>query len=81
MLYWLAQVLSEVDSFFNVFGYITLRAILGAMTALLLSLLLGPWFIRRLVKQQIGQPIRKLGPEWLHSARSKPTCLIRCRSI
>ncbi len=63
MLYWLAQVLSEVDSFFNVFGYITLRAILGAMTALLLSLLLGPWFIRRLVRQQIGQPIRKLGPE------------------
>jgi len=42
MLYWLTQWLAEVDTFFNVFGYITLRAILGAMTALLLSLLLGP---------------------------------------
>ena len=57
MLYWLFQSLSEVNSGFNVFAYITLRSILGALTALLLSLLLGPWFIRRLVKQQIGQPI------------------------
>lgn len=73
MLYWLAQVLSEIDSFFNVFGYITLRAILGAMTALLLSLLLGPWFIRRLVKQQMGQPIRKLGPESHFSKAGTPT--------
>ena len=65
MLYWLFQELSEVNSFFNVFGYITLRTILGAMTALALSLLLGPWFIRRLVKQQVGQPIRKVGPDFL----------------
>ena len=63
MLFWVFQQLSEVDSFFNVFGYITLRTILAALTALLLSLLLGPWFIRRLVRQQMGQPIRKLGPE------------------
>mgnify|MGYP001813859859 FL=1 len=58
MLYWLFQNLAEVDSFFNVFGYITLRAILGALTALLISLLLGPWFIRRLVRLQLGQPFR-----------------------
>ncbi len=63
MLFWVFQQLAEVDSFFNVFGYITLRTILAALTALLLSLLLGPWFIRRLVRQQMGQPIRKLGPE------------------
>ena len=73
MLYWLFQTLAEVDSGFNVFAYITLRTILGAMTALLLSLLLGPWFIRRLVKQQIGQPIRKLGPESHFAKAGTPT--------
>ncbi len=73
MLYWLFQELSEVNSFFNVFGYITLRTILGAMTALALSLLLGPWFIRRLVKQQMGQPIRKVGPESHFSKAGTPT--------
>jgi phospho-N-acetylmuramoyl-pentapeptide-transferase len=65
--------LAEVDSFFNVFGYITLRTILAALTAMLLSLLLGPWFIRRLVRQQIGQPIRKLGPESHFSKAGTPT--------
>ncbi len=39
----------EFNSGFAVFGYITLRSILGALTALVLSLLLGPWFIKRLV--------------------------------
>jgi phospho-N-acetylmuramoyl-pentapeptide-transferase len=73
MLYWLFQNLAEVDSFFNVFGYITLRAILGALTALLISLLLGPWFIRRLVRQQMGQPIRKVGPESHLSKAGTPT--------
>ena len=73
MLYWLSQQLANVDSFFNVFGYITLRAVLTALTALLLSLLLGPWFIRRLVRQQIGQPIRKLGPESHFSKAGTPT--------
>ena len=60
MLYWISQQLAEIDTGFSVFGYITLRSILGALTALMISLLLGPWFIRRLVKQQLGQPIRKL---------------------
>ncbi len=73
MLFWVFQRLSEVDSFFNVFGYITLRTILAALTALLLSLLLGPWFIRRLVRQQMGQPIRKLGPESHFSKAGTPT--------
>ena len=50
MLNWLFQELAEVNSFFNVFGYITLRTVLAAMTALAVSLLLGPWFIRRLVR-------------------------------
>ena len=63
MLFWVFQHLAEVNSDFSIFAYITLRTILGALTALLLSLVLGPWFIRRLVRQQVGQPIRKLGPE------------------
>jgi phospho-N-acetylmuramoyl-pentapeptide-transferase len=73
MLFWVFQQLAEVDNFFNVFGYITLRTILAALTALLLSLLLGPWFIRRLVRQQVGQPIRKLGPESHFSKAGTPT--------
>jgi phospho-N-acetylmuramoyl-pentapeptide-transferase len=73
MLFWLFQQLAEVNPGFNVFAYITLRTILGALTALLVSLLLGPWFIRRLVKGQVGQPIRKLGPESHFSKAGTPT--------
>ena len=65
--------LSEINSDFNVFVYITLRGILGALTALAISLLLGPSFIRRLVKKQVGQPIRKLGPESHFSKAGTPT--------
>jgi phospho-N-acetylmuramoyl-pentapeptide-transferase len=73
MLFWLFQNLAEVNSFFNVFAYITLRSILGALTALLISLMLGPWFIRHLQKQQMGQPIRRLGPESHFSKAGTPT--------
>jgi phospho-N-acetylmuramoyl-pentapeptide-transferase len=73
MLYWLFQQLAEVNPGFNVLAYITLRTIMGALTALLLSLLLGPWFIRRLMMRQVGQPIRKLGPESHFSKAGTPT--------
>ena len=73
MLYWVFQKLAEVNPDFSVFAYITFRSILGALTALLVSLLLGPWFIRRLVKKQVGQPIRKLGPESHFSKAGTPT--------
>jgi phospho-N-acetylmuramoyl-pentapeptide-transferase len=73
MLYWLFQQLAEVGSAFNVFGYITLRTILGALTALLISLVMGPWFIRRLVAQQQIQPIRQVGPESHFSKAGTPT--------
>jgi phospho-N-acetylmuramoyl-pentapeptide-transferase len=63
MLLELFQRLSEVNPDFSVFSYITLRGILSALTALAISLLLGPSFIRRLVKGQVGQPIRELGPK------------------
>lgn len=69
MLYWLFQHLQTVEPGFNVFSYITLRSILAALTALALSLILGPAFIRRLASRQVGQPIRELGPK-SHQAKS-----------
>ncbi|MFV2061371.1 MAG: phospho-N-acetylmuramoyl-pentapeptide-transferase [Gammaproteobacteria bacterium] len=62
MLLSLAQYLQELHSGFNVFSYLTLRAILGALTALIISLLIGPTMIRRLSIMKIGQPIRDDGP-------------------
>lgn len=73
MLLWLFEKLAEYSTAFNVFGYITLRSILSALTALLLSLLLGPAFIRRLVKTQAGQPVRELGPQSHFSKAGTPT--------
>lgn len=63
MLYWLADYLSQHFSAFNVFKYLTLRAILGVMTSLFISLLAGPAVIRRLQSMQIGQAIRDDGPQ------------------
>ena len=58
MLYWLSEYLQEYLRSFAVFQYLTVRAILGVLTALGISLLLGPWFIRRLTELRIGQSIR-----------------------
>ena len=63
MLMYLAEYLARFESGFNVFQYLTFRAILGALTALALSLLVGPWMIRRLTFHQIGQQVRSYGPE------------------
>ncbi|RMF95549.1 MAG: phospho-N-acetylmuramoyl-pentapeptide-transferase [Gammaproteobacteria bacterium] len=63
MLLYLAEYLTQYVSAFNVFGYITMRAIMGALTALLISLLFGPAMIRRLHGRQIGQTVRDNGPE------------------
>ncbi|MGA0265457.1 MAG: phospho-N-acetylmuramoyl-pentapeptide-transferase [Lysobacterales bacterium] len=73
MLVKLFEWLQQYNSGFSVFGYITLRAILGALTALALSLLLGPSFIRRLVKGQASQPIRELGPKTHFAKAGTPT--------
>jgi phospho-N-acetylmuramoyl-pentapeptide-transferase len=59
MLLYLAEYLARFESGFNVFQYLTLRAILGALTALAISLLLGPWMIRKLTLHQIGQQVRR----------------------
>src|SRR5882672_10976192 len=57
---WL-QTLSPEFGFFRVFQYITFRAVMAAMTALLIGLAFGPWVIRRLTEMKIGQPIREYG--------------------
>ena len=63
MLLYLTEYLTRFHTGFNVFGYITMRAILGALTALAFSLLLGPMMIRRLSMRQIGQQVRSDGPQ------------------
>ncbi len=63
MLYYLFERLTGELSFLNVFRYLTLRAILGVLTALAVSFLIGPMVIRRLVFRQLGQTVRKDGPQ------------------
>ena len=63
MLLLLAEYLTRFQSGFNVFSYLTLRAILSVITALAIALLVGPALIRRLTRHQIGQPVRDDGPQ------------------
>jgi len=65
---WL-QSLSPEFGYFRVFQYITFRAVMAAMTALLIGLAFGPWVIRRLTELKIGQPIREYGIQQ-HMAKS-----------
>ena len=73
MLLWLFQTLQaaypEELGFLRVFQYLTFRAVLAAMTALLIGIGLGPWVIRRLTELKIGQPIREYGVQ-AHLAKS-----------
>ena len=63
MLLYLAEYLAQFASGFNVFSYLTMRAILGALTALIISFIICPRLIKRLSVNQIGQPVRADGPE------------------
>jgi phospho-N-acetylmuramoyl-pentapeptide-transferase len=63
MLLYLTDYLAQFESGFNVFSYLTLRAILGALTALILSFVIGPRMIRKLSVNQVGQPVREDGPK------------------
>ena len=63
MLLKFAQWLSQYNSVFSVFNYITLRAVLAAMTALSISFLVGPMMIRKLTAYKIGQAVRDDGPQ------------------
>jgi phospho-N-acetylmuramoyl-pentapeptide-transferase len=74
MLYYLFYyVLHPFWSPLNVFRYITVRTALASLTALFLSLVLGPWMVRRLREMQIGQYIREEGPQHHHAKAGTPT--------
>ncbi len=73
MLYHLLYPLSDQIAAFNVFRYITFRTASAAVTALLLSLLLGPAFIRMLRRLSIGQNIRDVGPDRHQVKAGTPT--------
>ena len=73
MLIWLADWLTQFDSGFNVFSYLTLRAILSTLTALLIAILIGPKMIRYLQLMQIGQTVRDDGPQSHLSKSGTPT--------
>jgi len=63
MLLYLTQSLAKVYPTFTLFNYLTLRAILAALTALVISFVVGPWMIRTLATRQIGQRVRDDGPK------------------
>ena len=73
MLLVLANYLSSLEPSFAVFQYLTLRSILGVLTALLTALLVGPWVIRSLENRQIGQSVRLDGPKSHFSKQGTPT--------
>jgi phospho-N-acetylmuramoyl-pentapeptide-transferase len=73
MLLELARLLEQHFSGFNLFQYLTFRSILSALTALGVSLLLGPRFIRKLAEMKAGQPIRDDGPKSHFSKAGTPT--------
>ena len=73
MLYHLLYPLHTSLKAFNVFRYITFRAAMATLTALCVSLILGPWLIRRLQHFQIGQEIREDGPASHHAKKGTPT--------
>ena len=62
MLYWIAKLLAPHYGVFRVFSYLTLRAILAVISALALSLVVGPAMIASLSRYQIGQVVREEGP-------------------
>jgi phospho-N-acetylmuramoyl-pentapeptide-transferase len=73
MLYYLLISLYPSVSVFNVVRYITFRTAAASITALIISLVLGPWLIRRLRDFQIGQVIRQEGPQSHHAKAGTPT--------
>ncbi|MGB9428980.1 MAG: phospho-N-acetylmuramoyl-pentapeptide-transferase [Gammaproteobacteria bacterium] len=73
MLLFLTEYLTRYHSLFNVFSYLTFRAILGVLTALLLSFFIGPGMIRRLSLRQIGQRVRNDGPQSHLAKAGTPT--------
>ncbi len=73
MLYHLLLPLRDEFAIFNVVRYITFRTAAAVVTALLLSLLFGPWFIRTLRRFSVGQNIREVGPQSHQVKAGTPT--------
>jgi phospho-N-acetylmuramoyl-pentapeptide-transferase len=73
MLYHLLYPLHSEYSVFYIFRYITFRTIYATITALVISFILGPWLINKLSSLQIGQSIRKVGPESHFKKEGTPT--------
>ena len=73
MLRYVADWLVQYHTAFNVFSYLTLRSILAALTALLISFLVGPTVIRKLAEHQVGQRVRSDGPQTHLSKAGTPT--------
>jgi len=73
MLYYLLTPLRDSFIFFNLFRYITFRAASSAVLALLISLLVGPYIIRKLKAHQIGEEIRADGPQSHLSKKGTPS--------
>ena len=73
MLYHLLFPLADEIALFNVFRYITFRTAGAVLTALVLSLLLGPRFIRILRRLSVGQSILEVAPESHQQKAGTPT--------
>ena len=73
MLTYYFDTLAADYSFFNVFRYLTFRAVCAVLTALALSLLIGPIMIRRLASMHIGATIRNDGPTSHYEKSGTPT--------
>jgi phospho-N-acetylmuramoyl-pentapeptide-transferase len=74
MLYWLFfEQLFPHFTPFRVFGYVTFRTLAASLFALVISILLGPWLIRKLRELQIGQHIREDGPQSHLKKQGTPT--------
>jgi len=73
MLIWLAEYLTQYYRAFSVFEYITLRAIVASLTALIITLFVGPPMIRWLAQYKVGQVVRNDGPQSHFSKAGTPT--------
>ena len=73
MLLELAQWLAKDIRAFNVFTYITLRAVLACLTALVISFIIGPMLIRKLTAYKVGQAVRDDGPQSHLTKAGTPT--------
>ncbi len=73
MFFHLFNALRDIIPAFRVFRYITFRTFAATLTAVIISMALGPWLIRRLRQYKIGQQIREEGPKSHFNKAGTPT--------